>query len=426
MIKANNPELKSWLKVKNDSDFPIQNIPFGIIKPSGLSSRVATRIGDYAIDLSAMSEFGYFDEMGMGYKDMLAFRSCKLNDFIALGKPVMRKIRDRISEVFDYNSNLLRHDDAQMSQVIYPIQQVEMKMPVDIGDYTDFYSSKEHARNVGIMFRDPDKALLPNWTHMPVGYHGRSSSIVVSGTDIHRPRGQTKPDDGGPIFGPSKQVDFELEMAFVLGKETELGDSIPTENAEDYIFGMVLFNDLSARDIQKWEYVPLGPFLGKNFGSVISPWIITLDALEPFRTKGPVQDIPVLPYLSFHGNKNFDIKLDVFIQPMGKKAHRLCQSNTKYLYWNMCQQIAHHTVNGCNFKVGDMCASGTISGPSKDTFGSMLELSWKGTKPLPLPDGSERKFIEDNDTIIMHAYAENDQIRIGFGECKTKILAVKK
>ncbi len=306
------------------------------------------------------------------------------------------------------------------------ILDVDVLMPVKVGDYTDFYSSIEHATNVGMMFRDPKNALLPNWRHIPVGYHGRSSSIVVSGTDIHRPKGQTKADDAAaPVFGPTRLLDFELEMAFITGKKTELGESIPVDKAEEYIFGMVIFNDLSARDIQKWEYVPLGPFLSKNFGSVISPWIVTLDALEPFRVEGPEQKPEVLPYLQTEGKKNFDIDLEVLIKPENSTEQRVSKSNFKYMYWNMNQQLAHHTVNGCNINVGDMYGSGTISGPTPDSYGSMLEITWRGTKPVKMPDGTERKFINDNDTIIMKGYAEKNGLRIGFGEVTTKILPAK-
>jgi fumarylacetoacetase len=292
-----------------------------------------------------------------------------------------------------------------------------------VGDYTDFYSSMEHATNVGKMFRDPANALLPNWKHLPVGYHGRASSIFVSGTPFHRPKGQSKaPDAELPTFGPTKLLDFELEMAFVIGKENKLGESIPTDKAEEFIFGLVLFNDWSARDIQAWEYVPLGPFLAKNFFSSVSPWIVTLEALEPFRTQGPIQDPKVLPYLEYSGQKNYDIHLDVYIQPENGEENKVCHSNFKYMYWNMCQQLAHHTINGCNVRIGDMMASGTISGPTEDSFGSMLEITWRGTKPVKLKDGSERKFINDYDTVIMRGYAEKDGLRIGFGEVKNKVL----
>jgi fumarylacetoacetase len=298
-----------------------------------------------------------------------------------------------------------------------------MMMPVHIPNYTDFYSSIEHATNVGKMFRDPANALLPNWKHLPVGYHGRASSIVVSGTEINRPKGQMKPADADkPVFGPCKQLDFELEMAFIINKNTEMGESISTKDAEDAIFGMVVFNDWSARDIQSWEYVPLGPFLAKNFGSSISPWVVTLEALEPFRTTSPTQDPEVLDYLKFEGDKNYDINLEVYIQPENGDQNLICESNYKHMYWNMTQQLAHHTVNGCNVEVGDMYASGTISGSDPKSFGSMLELTWRGQNPLSLSNGEERKFIEDNDTVTMKAWAEKDGVRVGFGEVSGKII----
>lgn len=424
MIKANDPQLTSWIEVRADSDFPIQNIPFGIATFKSGKTRCATRIGNYVIDLYALAERGYLDDLGID--DLRIFRNDTLNGFIALGKTAWRAVRDRISDLFEAGNGQIRDHKEEAASILHHILDVEMKLPVAVGDYTDFYSSIEHATNVGMMFRDPKNALLPNWKHLPVGYHGRSSSIVVSGTNIHRPSGQTKADDAdAPSFGPSRLFDFELEMAFIAGKKTALGDRISTAEAEDHIFGMVVFNDLSARDIQKWEYVPLGPFLGKNFGSVSSPWIITLDALEPFRTAGPVQDPEVLPYLQYSGDKNFDINLEVFIQPEKGKENLVCRSNFKYLYWNMAQQLAHHTVNGCNINVGDMYASGTISGPTKDSYGSMLEISWKGTRPITLSDGSERRFILDHDSIIMRGYCKNSTTRIGFGDCITKVLPAK-
>jgi fumarylacetoacetase len=298
-----------------------------------------------------------------------------------------------------------------------------MQMPVKVGDYTDFYSSRQHAYNVGCMFRDPDNALLPNWLHIPVGYHGRASSIILSEQSIHRPKGQQMPIGAEkPVFGPCKLLDFELEMAFITGEGKPLGQHIDISEAEDYIFGMVIFNDWSARDIQKWEYVPLGPFLAKNFASSISPWIVTLDALEPFRCDGENQEPEVLPYLKFSGNKNIDINLEVQIGSDNFEPHTVSKSNYKYMYWNMNQQLAHHTVNGCDIHAGDMMASGTISGNDESAYGSMLELSWKGTKPLAMPDGSERKFINDGDTVVMKAHCEKDGVRIGFDEVKTKVL----
>jgi fumarylacetoacetase len=276
------------------------------------------------------------------------------------------------------------------------------------------------------MFRDPENALLPNWKHIPVGYHGRASSIIVSGQAIHRPKGQTLPNGANaPVFGPTQRLDFELEMGFICGKDTQLGDSVSTKEAEDYIFGLVLFNDWSARDIQKWEYVPLGPFLAKNFASSISPWVVTMEALEPFRVAGPTQEPKVLPYLEYEGAKNYDINLEVDITPDGGEANTICHSNFKYMYWNMAQQLAHHTVNGCNINVGDMMASGTISGKDENAYGSMLELAWMGTKPVQLKDGSERKFILDGDTVTMRGYAEKDGKRVGFGEVSTKVLPAK-
>lgn len=298
-----------------------------------------------------------------------------------------------------------------------------MLLPVEVGDYTDFYSSREHATNVGNMFRGKDNALMPNWLHLPVGYHGRASSIVVSGTPVRRPMGQQIPNDAEqPVFGPSKLLDFELEMGFVVGQSTKLGSRVDVAQAEEYIFGMMLFNDWSARDIQKWEYVPLGPFLGKSFASTISPWIVTLDALEPFRTAGPKQDPEPLPYLQLEGAHTFDINISMAIQPENGEEKTVCASNFKYLYWSMAQQLAHHTVNGCNLRVGDIMASGTISGPEASSYGSMLELTWRGSKPIAMPDGSERKFIHDGDTVTMCGYCERDGLRIGFGEAAGKVL----
>ncbi|MBE0647413.1 MAG: fumarylacetoacetase [Bacteroidales bacterium] len=423
MNNTNNPSLSSWLPVPPGSDFPIQNIPFGIILTKDLSPRAASRIGDTVIDLYSLAALGYFHDFHI---EPDVFLSSSLNNFISLGKPTWRAVRNRLSELFEARNSFLRDRVKDHSTILVDIQDVEMLLPVKVGDYTDFYSSIEHATNVGIMFRDPANALLPNWKHIPVGYHGRSSSIVVSGTPVHRPKGQTKADDAElPEFGPSKQVDFELEMAFIAGKSTSLGESVPVRDAEEYIFGLVLFNDLSARDIQKWEYVPLGPFLGKNFGSVASPWVVTLDALEPFRVQGPKQEPAVLPYLQTSGERNLNIQLDVLIRPEGGAEHLVSHSNFKFMYWNMAQQLAHQTVNGCNINVGDMYASGTISGPTPDSFGSMMEIAWKGTKPVGMPDGSERKFIHDNDTVIMRGYAEREGLRIGFGEVTTRILPAK-
>jgi fumarylacetoacetase len=349
-----------------------------------------------------------------------------LNDFIELGKEITSAVRTRLQELFSDLDHSFKNAVNHHSAVVHQISEVEQLLPVRIGNYTDFYSSMEHATNVGTMFRDPANALLPNWKHIPIGYHGRASSITVSGTPFHRPKGQTKPADANsPLFGPTKQLDFELEMGFVVGKNSQLGDSISTDKAEDYIFGMVLFNDWSARDIQAWEYVPLGPFLGKNFISTMSPWVVTLDALEPFRALSPAQDPEVLPYLKTSGKTTFDIQLEVEIVASNGVASNICKSNFKYLYWSMAQQLAHHTVNGCNVCVGDLYASGTISGASPDSYGSMLELSWKGTKPLILQDGSTRTFIQDGDEVVLKGFCLNNQKRVGFGESKSKVLPAK-
>lgn len=415
-------ELKSWVEVPSNSDFPIQNIPFGVFKTeSNPSPRICSAIGNYVIDLAILSDMSLFDDLDISPE---VFRTDSLNPLMALGKAKNSAFRKRIVELLSESN--VQHKE-QSWHFLHPMEKVEMLLPVKIGDYTDFYSSMEHARNVGTMFRDPDNALLPNWKHIPVGYHGRASSIIVSGQDIHRPCGQTIPlDADAPVYGPTARLDFELEMAFVIGQSTDLGDTVSTEQAEDYIFGLSLFNDWSARDIQKWEYVPLGPFLGKSFASTMAPWIITLDALEPFRVAGPVQDPPVLPYLEYPGDKNYDISLNVEIETESGDKKSVCASNFKYMYWNMSQQLAHHTVNGCNINVGDVCASGTISGPEPGSFGSMLEIAWKGTKPVQMPDGTERKFIHDGDTVRMTGHCEKDGLRIGFGEATAKVLPVKK
>ena len=419
MIKTNDKNLKSWIVVPENSDFPIQNIPFGVYKAKDGNIAVATRIGNMVIDLFKVGKLEYLSV------DASVFNSDKLNNFMHLGKQATRKVRDEISAIFNVENEKAKND-AALKEALYPIDEVEMLLPITVGDYTDFYSSEQHAYNVGCMFRDPNNALLPNWKYIPVGYHGRASSIVVSGTPIYRPKGQQQPKDNEPpIFGPCKLLDFELEMAFVTYNGKPLGESITTAEAEEYIFGMCLFNDWSARDIQKWEYVPLGPFLAKNFGSSISPWIVTLDALEPYRTNGVVQNPAVFDYLKFKGDKNIDINLQVAIQPENTTETVVSNSNYKYMYWNMNQQLAHHTINGCNIKAGDMMASGTISGNDESAYGSMLEISWKGTKSVKMTDGTERKFIADNDTVIMRGYSEKNGIRIGFGEVSTKILPSK-
>lgn len=412
--------MQSFINYDQNSDFSIHNIPFGVGVFAQEYIACCTRIGDKVLDLATLYDYGFFDEID-GLNENV-FEAYTLNEFIELGKPVTNAVRLKIQELLSTDSKI-QEDEKLMEECFFNADEVNMMMPVHIPNYTDFYSSIEHATNVGKMFRDPANALLPNWKHLPVGYHGRASSIVVSGADIIRPKGQTKPADADkPIFGPCKQLDFELEMGFIVNKNTEMGESISTKEAEDAIFGMVIFNDWSARDIQSWEYVPLGPFLAKNFGSSVSPWVVTLEALEPFRTASPKQDPEVLDYLKFEGDKNYDINLEVYLQPENGEENLISQSNYKFMYWNMTQQLAHHTVNGCNVEVGDLYASGTISGENPNSFGSMLELTWRGQNPLQLKDGQERKFIDDNDTIIMKGFAQKDGVRVGFGEVLGKIL----
>ena len=424
-ITANDPNKKSWLNVESNSDFPIQNIPFGVFLTSDDIITIGTRIGDYAIDLGALHQLGYFKDIPLT-DDM--FLQDTLNDFIADGRITWRLIRNRIAVLFDENNSTLKNNEAHQKTIIFKMDEIEMQLPVDIGDYTDFYSSKEHATNVGIMFRGKDNALMPNWLHIPVGYHGRSSSIVVSGTPIRRPYGQTLPlGETQPVFGPSQRVDMELETAFITTAANNLGESIPVDEADEYIFGMVMFNDWSARDIQKWEYVPLGPFLGKSFASTISPWIVTMDALEPFRCKSPKQEVTPLPYLQQKRTDNsYDIKLQAILETENGDQNLLSKSNFKYMYWTMAQQFAHHTINGCNVRAGDMMGSGTLSGPTKDSYGSMLEITWAGKEPLTLKDGTKRVFFNDGDNVILHGYCQNENVRIGFGECEGKILPAKK
>lgn len=419
-ITANDPNRRSWLDIPKNSDFPIQNIPFGVFITKDDVVTTGTRIGNYAIDLGALQQMGYFE--GIELTDDM-FMQDTLNDFISDGQKTWRLVRNRIADIFDSENTLLKNNTKHRDFAIFRIEDVEMQLPVLIGDYTDFYSSKEHATNVGKMFRDPENALLPNWLHLPVAYHGRSSTIIPSGIPIYRPQGQTLPHgETNPVFGPSKLIDFELEMAFITTDANVMGEAIPIEEAENYIFGMVLLNDWSARDIQKWEYVPLGPFLAKNFATSISPWIVTLDALEPFKVKSPKQEPKPLSYLQLEEDYTFDIKLQVAIQPENTEVTVVSNSNFKHLYWTMNQQLAHHTINGCRVNSGDLMGSGTISGSTPDSFGSMLELTWGGKNPIKMKDGTERKFINDGDTIVITGYCENNEIRLGFGEVSNKLL----
>lgn len=417
--------MRSFIPVAAESHFPIQNLPFGVFRrTSGNDDRptLATAIGDHVVDLRALEEANLLRLKALNAVDI--FDRPTLNDFAAAGRNAWREARQILQFLLRDDHPTLRDNTKLRDRCILPATEVEMLLPCQIGDYTDFYSSREHATNVGSMFRGKDNALMPNWLHLPVGYHGRSSSIVVSGTDLRRPLGQTKADDApAPSFGPSRNVDFELEMGFFIGPGNPLGQPIPASAAREHIFGLVLVNDWSARDIQKWEYVPLGPFLAKNFGTSISPWVVTLDALEPFRVPGPTQDPAPLPYLQVSEPFSFDIQLEVTLQsPAMPAGHTICRSNFRHLYWNMAQQLAHHTVNGCNLRPGDLLASGTISGPTPDSYGSLLELAWMRTKPIALPDGTTRVAINDGDRITLTGHCQAADHRVGFGQVTGRIL----
>jgi fumarylacetoacetase len=410
--------LSTWVDLAPDSDFSIYNIPFGVYRSLNGEPRCCTAIGDAVVDLSVLADNGYFQDVAGFIPDV--FKKSSLNAFIALGKTCTRALRDRVIELLsDGNTELKTRADI-ISRAFVPLDVARMLMPLEVGDYTDFYSSKEHAGNIGSLLRDPKNPLLPNWKHLPVAYHGRASSIAVSGTPVIRPLGQfkAKADDEGPLFGPTQRLDYELELAFVIGKNSKLGERISVGEADDFIFGFQLFNDWSARDIQSWEYAPLGPFLSKNFLSSVSPWIVTTEALAPFKVEGPTPDILPLPYLRSEGAGNYDIVLEVYLAPEGKQPELLTQANFRHMYWNVGQQLAHHTVTGCNVKVGDLMASGTISGPGERAQGCLMELTRNGQTPLVLSGGRTRSFLQDGDTVIMKAAAVKEGIRVGFGEVR--------
>jgi fumarylacetoacetase len=425
MNPTTDPALRSWVPIAADSDFPIQNLPFGIFQRPGDSLRAGVAIGEQVLDLAILETHGLFN--GPVLRQHRVFAQPALNAFLALGRPAWSEARATISRLLSANEPALRDQPALRDRVLVPMREVQMLLPVRVGDYTDFYSSREHATNVGTMLRGAANALQPNWLHLPVAYHGRASSVVVSGTDLHRPLGQMKPESApAPLFGPSRSVDFELEVGAIIGPGNALGQPIPVGQALDHVFGLVLVNDWSARDIQAWEYVPLGPFLAKNFGTSMSPWVVTLEALEPFRTAGPAQDPEPFPYLRSSGPMTYDIQLAVELQSEKMdRPERVCLSNYSYLYWNLAQQVAHHTINGCNLHAGDLLASGTISGPTPDSYGSMLELAWRGAKPLSLPGGEQRSFLQDGDRVTMRGWCNGQGYRIGFGEVTGRILPAR-
>ncbi|PSQ66003.1 MAG: fumarylacetoacetase [Bacteroidetes bacterium QH_2_64_74] len=418
-----DPSLSSFLDVDADHPFPIQNLPYGVFTPPETTvPRVGVAIGDHVLDLAVLNDDGLFDAPEL--RNARPFAQPTLNKFMALDASAWAAVRERLQALLRADTPELRDDAALRERALHPRADVTLQLPVDIGDYTDFYSSKQHATNVGTMFRGAENALKDNWVHLPVGYHGRASSVILSGRDVRRPCGQTRPnDDEPPVFGPTQLLDFELETGFFVGDGNELGTPISIDEADDHIFGMVLVNDWSARDIQGWEYDPLGPFLGKSFATTISPWVVPMAALEPFRTEGPTQDPEPLDYLRAEGDAAYDVTLEVDLQaPSMSSPHTVCRSNTKHLYWTMRQQLTHHTINGCNARPGDLMASGTISGPTEAGYGSMLELSWRGEKPVPLPGDETRSFLKDGDRVILRGYAEGDGYRIGFGTAEGKIL----
>lgn len=410
--------LRSFVQLPPDSHFPLENLPFGVFKPRGLPARVGVAIGEQILDLSVLEEAGHF-----GADDKI-FSADALNRFLELGRAAWRRTRATLQQLLAADTPALRDDTELRRRAFYQQAEVQMQLPARVGNYTDFYSSYHHAHNVGTMLRGTENALMPNWKWLPVAYHGRASSVVVSGTDVRRPRGQIKPPDANaPRFGASRSFDFELETAFLIGPGNSLGQPIPIERAEEHIFGIVLMNDWSARDIQAWEYQPLGPFLAKNFSTSISPWVVTLDALEPFRRPLPPQDPAPLDYLRRNEDFTFDIRLEARLQTPGMTAPKtITRTNFQNLYWSISQQLAHHTAGGCNLQPGDLLASGTISGTTEESRGCMLELTWRGANPLPLSDGETRNWLEDGDSLTITGWCEGDGYRVGFGEVSGKVI----
>lgn len=411
---THDPRRKSWIDAANapDCDFPLQNLPFGAFSTrSDPVRRIGVAIGDMVLDLAALEARGL---LALGHARVFAHPT--LNAFLALGRNTWHQARAQLFALLDAETPTLRDDAEARAQVLVPLREAHLHLPVDIPGYTDFYSSREHATNVGSMFRDPKNALMPNWLELPVGYNGRASSVVASGTPVRRPCGQIKlPDQERPVFSACRKLDIELETGFIIGEGNALGEPIGVAQAEDHIFGMVLLNDWSARDIQQWEYVPLGPFNAKGFATSISPWIVTLEALEPFRVAHPAQTPEPLPYLRQEGQHGFDIALEVALQPAGaERATVISRTNFRHMYWSMAQQLAHHTVSGCNTRPGDLMGSGTISGPTPDSCGSLLEITWNGQRPLDV-EGGQRTFIEDGDTLTLSGWCQGDGYRVGFG-----------
>jgi fumarylacetoacetase len=414
--------LRSFIEVQSDSHFPLENLPFGVFQPKRGKSRVGAPIGDLIVDLSVLEKLGHFHSLEFGGRKV--FSEDSLNAFLALGRPAWRKTREILQHLLSAGTPILRDDPRLREKVFHAQKDVVMKLPARIRGYTDFYSSYHHAHNVGTILRGPENALMPNWKWLPVAYHGRASSVVISGTDVRRPQGQIKsPDASAPTFGPTKSLDYELEIAFLIGSGNLLGKPVLIDRAIDHIFGLVLMNDWSARDIQAWEYQPLGPFLAKNFCTSISPWVVTLEALEPFRKPLPSQDPKPLPYLRWENDITFDIHLEAHLQTLSMNApHVITRTNSQNLYWSVAQQLAHHTVNGCNLEPGDLLASGTISGATEESRGCMLELTWRGANPLKLPNGETRKWLEDGDRLTITGSCQSNGYQVGFGEVTGRVL----
>jgi fumarylacetoacetase len=420
MTHPNDPALRSFIDVDLASDFPIQNLPYGVFSiPASPTPRVGVAIGNHVLDLCTLEQEGLLDAGELG-----VFARPSINPLMALGPKAWSQTRARISELLRHDNPELRDNVALRERALVPMAGVELHLPIAVAGYTDFYSSREHATNVGVMFRGKDNALQPNWLHMPIGYNGRASTVVVSGTQVRRPHGQLKPPNVElPSFGPCRRLDFELEMGAVIGQPSPMGEMLSEVHAEDMIFGFTLLNDWSARDIQQWEYVPLGPFQAKAFATSISPWIVTREALEPFRVHGPAQNPVPLPYLRQAQPNNYDLQLDVGLRTAQmNEAVRICRTNFKYMYWSPVQQLVHHASSGCAMNIGDLLGSGTISGPEKHERGSLLEISWNGTEPIELPGGIRRTFLEDGDSLCFHGWCQGDGYRVGFGEVEGTIL----
>jgi len=411
--------MRSWVPIPDESDFPLENLPFGVFAPPGAEPRVGVAIGEAIVDLARLARAGLFD--GVLTEPEAVFGSPSLNRFLALGRGVWTATRARVQQLLRDESAEVREHTGLVDEILVSQHEARMHLPVEVGDYVDFYSSIEHATNVGKIFR-PNDPLLPNYRWIPVGYHGRASTLVVSPCTVRRPLGQTKaPNEPGPRFGPCRQLDFELEVGFIVGRSND-GDAIATSAADDYVFGAVLVNDWSARDVQAWEGQPLGPFLSKSFATSLSPWVVTLDALRPYRAPNRVQDPPPLDYLRVTGDGAFDIELSVTLEESGT-ATEITRVNFRNMYWNVAQQLAHLTSNGTLIRPGDLCASGTVSGTDAGTYGSLIEATLRGSRPIALSDGRSRTFLEDGDTVVLRGVAQRrGRPRIGFGENRGRVL----